>query len=260
MRRRELRGKYQFFIYLYKTKKKKKNERQERRERDNDSLPPGPDRVVSLSDTLSRRQGLCKRWPAGGLPSSHDNDVCLKVLARGGRVERCLGSKRWMGAGRGPCESWKWRIRGGIETLMPMSSLCSTGWEHHLPRAGVWKWGGPSRKYEPTWLLTHDPHPRALVFMSSVWRRVKWPFLTTAWGLLPFSTAQPAAQEFWRFLLVGDSGQMEAKNKWETGSNTKFPLAACQTLSWIQSHVFHVFLSSLSQQEVLLLLGYTERQ
>ena len=71
MRRRELRGKYQFF-YLYKTKKKKDKKE---RERDNDSLPPGPDRVVSLSDTLSRRHGLCKRWPAGGLPSSHDSDV-----------------------------------------------------------------------------------------------------------------------------------------------------------------------------------------
>ena len=33
----------------------------------------------------------------------------------------------------------KMKDPGGIETLMPMSSLCSAGWEHHLPRAGVWK-------------------------------------------------------------------------------------------------------------------------
>lgn len=59
MRKRELRGKYQFMLYLYKTKKKK-NEREERGS-DNDSLPSGPDGVVSLSDTLSRRHGLCKR-------------------------------------------------------------------------------------------------------------------------------------------------------------------------------------------------------
>lgn len=65
-------GKISIFLSL-QDKKKKKDKKE--RERDNDSLPPGPDRVVSLSDTLSRRHGLCKRWPAGGLPSSHDSDV-----------------------------------------------------------------------------------------------------------------------------------------------------------------------------------------
>ena len=47
-------------VSLQDQKKKKKTESEERGS-DNDSLPSGPDGVVSLSDTLSRRHGLCKR-------------------------------------------------------------------------------------------------------------------------------------------------------------------------------------------------------
>ena len=75
-------------FFFTRPKKKEKKDKKER-EWDNDSLPPGPDRVVSLSDTLSRRQGLCKHWPAGGLPSSHDSDVWGFGKGRqGGEVPR----------------------------------------------------------------------------------------------------------------------------------------------------------------------------
>ena len=66
-----------------KKKEKKEKKREEKGKRkgkevrgsDNYSVPPGPDGVLSLSDTLNRRHELCKCCPAGGLPSSHDGNI-----------------------------------------------------------------------------------------------------------------------------------------------------------------------------------------
>ena len=61
-------------------KRRRKGEEEKKEETEvrgsgNYCLPPGPDRVGSLSDTRRRRHALCKCWPAGGLPSSHDSAI-----------------------------------------------------------------------------------------------------------------------------------------------------------------------------------------